>query len=104
MVFLTYAALYCLYRAKLEVASCVKPAFQIGLAGVSKLNSSTTLYPMKSSMEAGSSAILAVTPARQQFHESAVKGWVRYDTTGSTEINASYNVSSEPNVGSPPAV
>jgi hypothetical protein len=50
---------------------------------------------IQSEMEAGSDALRAVTPARQQFHPSAAKAWVNFNgTSGVTAIRASYNVSS----------
>jgi hypothetical protein len=42
--------------------------------------------------ETGTDVVRAVTPGRQQFHQSANKGWVRFANNGT--INASYNVDS----------
>jgi hypothetical protein len=43
-------------------------------------------------METGSSAVVSVTPARAQRHQSACKAWVKFTDAG--VLNASYNVSS----------
>lgn len=43
--------------------------------------------------ETGSQTDAAVTPGRQQFHQSAAKGWVNYDQVAPAIIG-SYNVSS----------
>ena len=43
--------------------------------------------------ETGTSTTVAVTPGRQQFHASAVKGWLKA-LSNSTTIEASYNVTS----------
>jgi hypothetical protein len=49
----------------------------------------------QSDQETGTSVVLAVTPGRQQFHPSAAKAWVVYDTrSGAAAITASYNVTS----------
>lgn len=45
-------------------------------------------------MESGSSTTVAVTPGRQQYHQSACKAWARFDGTGTPSLTASYNVSS----------
>jgi hypothetical protein len=46
-------------------------------------------------MEAASSNAVFSAPSNQQFHPSAAKAWVIYDTrTGAAAISASYNVSS----------
>lgn len=42
-------------------------------------------------MEAGVSTIVGVTPARQQYHPSSAKAWVKWE---SSTVFASYNVSS----------
>lgn len=47
---------------------------------------------VQSEMETGSDTTRAVTPGRQQFHQSAAKAWVQYDSTGG--ILSSYNVAS----------
>lgn len=44
--------------------------------------------------EAETSVIAPVTPGRQKFHPSAVKGWVKFNGTGTVTINGSYNVTS----------
>lgn len=44
--------------------------------------------------ETGTSTTLAVTPGRQQYHQSACKGWVAFDGTGVVAIDGSYNVTS----------
>ena len=44
--------------------------------------------------EAGTSATVLVTPARQQYHPSSAKAWIYFDGTGTPAIHASYNVSS----------
>jgi hypothetical protein len=49
---------------------------------------------VQAEMEAGSDALRAVTPARQQFHPSAAKAWVNFNGTGTLAVRASYNVSS----------
>lgn len=48
--------------------------------------------------EAGASNIVAVTPATQQLHPSAAKGWVKFNMAAA--ILASYNVSSITDNGS----
>jgi len=45
-------------------------------------------------MEAGTSNTVIVTPGVQEFHQSACKGWVRFNGTGTVAIDASYNVTS----------
>jgi hypothetical protein len=45
----------------------------------------------KSDQQTGTSAVLAVTPAHQQDHDSAAKAWVVFDS--SANILAAYNVS-----------
>jgi hypothetical protein len=42
--------------------------------------------------EAGSSTLVATTPGRQHFHQSAAKAWVRFNGTGVLSIYGSYNV------------
>jgi hypothetical protein len=42
--------------------------------------------------ETGTSVITAVSPGRQQYHPSAAKCWLNCGVTGSTSINASYNI------------
>lgn len=57
--------------------------------------SQTTATPSAASQadqETGSSTTVYVTPGRQQFHPSAAKAWVQYDSTGGRA--ASYNCSS----------
>jgi hypothetical protein len=48
----------------------------------------------QSDQETGSATDRVVTPARQQFHPSASKGWVSFTGSGTVTIFASYNVSS----------
>ena len=48
--------------------------------------------------ETGTATDLLVSPGRQHFHQSAAKGWVKYDSAAG--INASYNVSSVTNTSS----
>jgi len=43
-------------------------------------------------MEAGTSQTVGVVPAVQQYHPSAAKGWIYFDTAGN--MNAAYNVTS----------
>src|SRR3990167_6051231 len=43
----------------------------------------------QANQEAGSSLVTIVTPGRQQFHPSAAKAWVQYDSTGT--LTSSYN-------------
>jgi hypothetical protein len=52
----------------------------------------TTILAAQSDQETGTSTTVYVTPGRQQFHQSAAKGWVN-DNTNSSTANASYNVS-----------
>jgi len=51
----------------------------------------------QSNQEAGSSTTTFVSPARQQFHPSAAKAWVRGNMSGGT--GTSYNVSSITDIG-----
>lgn len=44
--------------------------------------------------EAASSTAVATTPGRQQYHPSAAKAWVNFESIGTLAIEASYNVSS----------
>lgn len=44
--------------------------------------------------ETGTEAAKFVTPAIQEFHQSAAKGWVLFVGTGTPAISASYNVAS----------
>lgn len=53
-----------------------------------------TFAAAQSDQEAASSTALAVTPGTQQYHPSAVKGWVVFNGTGTISTLASYNVSS----------
>ncbi len=52
----------------------------------------------QSEQEAGTSIVAAVTPGRQQFHPSAVKGYVKFSLADDV-IDNSYNVSSVADVG-----
>lgn len=47
----------------------------------------------------GSSATVYVSPARQQFHASALKGWVSWSQSGTHAITASYNWTSVTDAG-----
>lgn len=47
--------------------------------------------------EASSSETTIVTPARQQYHPSAAKAWIKCDQTGT--ISVSYNVASIADTG-----
>ena len=53
----------------------------------------TVTAAAKSDQNSASSNTLAVTPANQQYHPSAVKAWVNFQG-GSGSINGSYNVTS----------
>ena len=44
--------------------------------------------------ETGTSITAMVTPGRQQYHQSAVKSWIRFNGTGTPAIGASYNITS----------
>lgn len=44
-------------------------------------------------VEAGTSTTLAITPARQQYHPSAAKGWINFNGSATIASRASYNVS-----------
>jgi hypothetical protein len=44
--------------------------------------------------EAGSSTLVATTPGRQHFHQSAAKAWVNFTGSGTVTINSDYNVTS----------
>lgn len=54
-------------------------------------------FALQADQEAATSARLAVTPAVQQFHASACKGWAKLNFTGSAP--ASYNVASVTDTG-----
>jgi hypothetical protein len=56
-----------------------------------------TAVATQAQQETASATNVLVTPGRQQFHPSAAKAWVRFDTAGT--INASYNVSSVTDTG-----
>jgi len=49
--------------------------------------------------ETGTSTSVFVTPGRQQFHNSAAKSWLNWNTVTSTTITTSYNVSSLTDTG-----
>lgn len=50
---------------------------------------------VQSEMEAGTDATRAVVPARQQFHPSAAKAWVKFTVVATVvTVGASYNVAS----------
>lgn len=51
----------------------------------------------QANQESASATNLIVTPGRQQFHPSAIKGWIKCDYSGATQ--ASYNVTSITDVG-----
>ncbi len=55
------------------------------------------LIATQAQQETGSSATVAVTPGRQQFHQSAAKMWASLGFGG--ENNGSYNVASVTDVG-----
>jgi hypothetical protein len=55
------------------------------------------LAATQAEMEAGASSTVAATPARQQFHQSACKAWLKADFAGA--IQASYNITSVTDVG-----
>ena len=44
--------------------------------------------------ETGTAVDTYTTPGRQQFHASAAKAWVQFDSTGTATIRASYNITS----------
>ena len=48
-------------------------------------------------METGTDVTVMVTPGRQQFHESAIKGWVNFDEAAA--VDSSFNVSSITDTG-----
>jgi len=49
-------------------------------------------YAIQSEQETGTSNVLAVTPGRQHFHQSAVKFWAQFDEAANED--ATYNVAS----------
>lgn len=49
--------------------------------------------------EAGTNTGAIVTPAVQQYHPSAAKGWILFNGSGTPAASASYNVSSITDVG-----
>lgn len=49
---------------------------------------------VQSEMESAASSILAVTPARMQYHPGVCKGWVTFDGTGTPAAAGSYNYTS----------
>lgn len=54
-----------------------------------------TTAAAQADQEAGTSAVVAVTPSTQKYHPSAIKAWVRFDaSSGTPTIVSSYNVSS----------
>lgn len=54
----------------------------------------TVTAAVKADQASGTSTILAVVPAVQQYHASACKMWIYYTTISSTAILAAYNVTS----------
>jgi len=53
-----------------------------------------TAVATQANQETATSTTTAVSPGRQQFHPSAAKAWVRYQTVTTTTNIASYNVAS----------
>jgi hypothetical protein len=62
--------------------------------GVKWATPAAASYASQADQEAGTSNVTAVTPGRQQYHASASKCWVDYNTVAATSISASYNVTS----------
>ena len=55
----------------------------------------TASYATQAEQETGSSTSVAVSPGRQQYHDSAAKAWVAFSATGGTVSTLdSYNVTS----------
>lgn len=71
-------------------------AFQIIQSSVTASDTVAGLIEIatQAEQEAGSDTTRAVTPGRQQFHQSALKAWVVFDGTGTIAIKEMYNVSS----------
>lgn len=71
----------------------------IGFAGSAASDTAAGVIEIavQSEMETGSDTARAVTPGRQQFHPSAVKGWAKWQVDGT--IDASYNVTSITDTG-----
>lgn len=64
----------------------------VRLESYARAASAPLSYATQAQQETGTSAVAAVTPATQQFHPSAPKAWVQYDSAGGR--TSSYNVTS----------
>jgi hypothetical protein len=81
----------------------ITPVAPTAVADTSTTQIATTAFVIgqaasQALMELGASATAYVTPARAQFHQSAAKFWIKWDTTGTT-VAANYNVTSVTNTG-----
>jgi hypothetical protein len=67
--------------------------------GTIQTTASASAFPAatQAEQETGSSLTVGVTPGRQQFHPSASKAWVRFNSAGT--VAASYNITSITNNG-----
>ena len=54
-------------------------------------------YATQAQQETGTATNVAVSSGRQHSHQSAAKGWVKFDLDGA--LNASYNVASVTDTG-----
>lgn len=70
--------------------------YDASASGVKKVKISNlqVVAATQAEQETASSTAVFVSPGRQQFHPSAAKAWVRYNTVTTTTITSSYNVSS----------
>lgn len=64
------------------------------VGSISAASMAGAMVATQAQQEAASSVINAVTPGRQQFHPSAAKCWLSYNTITSSTIYASYNITS----------
>lgn len=62
------------------------------------LNQRPPVAATQAEQETGTSATVFVTPGRQQYHPSSVKGWVKHDVSATAQ--ATYNVGSMTDNGS----
>jgi hypothetical protein len=65
-----------------------------GDAEVQGINTGDNLFADQSSQETGTSTTAVITPSVQQYHQSACKGWVNFNGTGTIAVRGSYNVTS----------
>jgi len=77
-----------------------KDALGLGVTDDVTFNSITAgavaggMVATQAQLETGTSLTTVVSPGRQQFHQSAAKAWVKYSSITTTDVVASFNMTS----------